>query len=149
MEGCSALIARRSTKKTRKSHRQRNVPRGISVGVRIKLTCLMVSLLMALKVCWRHASRYVNLVSPEIAYTDRFQKVADYIHDVEDFGDLPPSLLLRLGQILSRRRAVTPKTLDLFLRPQYRSIDLFDCASKYLLLHNTRAILTLGRPRFG
>lgn len=58
------------------------------------------------------------------------QKVADYIHDVEDFGDLPPSLLLRLGQILSRRRAVTSKTLDLFLRPQYKSIDLFDCASK-------------------
>ncbi|CAG8289245.1 unnamed protein product [Penicillium olsonii] len=56
------------------------------------------------------------------------KKVADYIHDVEDFGDLPPSLLLRLGQILSRRRAVTPKTLDLFIRPQYRSIDLFDCA---------------------
>lgn len=58
------------------------------------------------------------------------QKVADYIHDVEDFGDLPPSLLLRLGQILSRRRAVTSKTLDLFLRPQYKTIDLFDCASK-------------------
>ncbi|KAK9848532.1 hypothetical protein MYU51_016557 [Penicillium brevicompactum] len=56
------------------------------------------------------------------------KKVADYIHDVEDFGDLPPSVLLRLGQILSRRRAVTPKTLDLFLRPQYKSIDLFDCA---------------------
>ncbi|KAJ5555442.1 hypothetical protein N7535_007877 [Penicillium sp. DV-2018c] len=56
------------------------------------------------------------------------RKVADYIHDIEDFGDLPPSLLLRLGQILSRRRAVTPRTLDLFLRPQYTSIDLFDCA---------------------
>ncbi|KAJ5971154.1 uncharacterized protein N7479_001072 [Penicillium vulpinum] len=55
-------------------------------------------------------------------------KVADYIHDIEDFGDLPPSLLLRLGQILSRRRAVTSRTLDLFLRPQYTSIDLFDCA---------------------
>jgi DNA repair protein RAD7 len=58
------------------------------------------------------------------------QKVADYIHDIEDFGDLPPSLLMRLGQILSRRRAVTSRTLDLFLRPQYTSIDLFDCASK-------------------
>ncbi|OQE00125.1 hypothetical protein PENVUL_c058G02995 [Penicillium vulpinum] len=56
------------------------------------------------------------------------KKVADYIHDIEDFGDLPPSLLLRLGQILSRRRAVTSRTLDLFLRPQYTSIDLFDCA---------------------
>lgn len=60
--------------------------------------------------------------------------MADYIHDVEDFGDLPPSLLLRLGQILSRRRAVTSRTLDLFLRPQYTSIDLFDCASMFDLL---------------
>ncbi|OQD69341.1 hypothetical protein PENPOL_c002G01402 [Penicillium polonicum] len=56
------------------------------------------------------------------------KKVAVHIHDIEDFGDLPPSLLLRLGQILSRRRAVTSRTLDLFLRPQYTSIDLFDCA---------------------
>ncbi|OQD88919.1 hypothetical protein PENANT_c003G02288 [Penicillium antarcticum] len=54
--------------------------------------------------------------------------VADNIHDVDEFGDLPPSLLLRLGQILSRRRAVTSRTLELFLRPRYKSIDLFDCA---------------------
>ncbi|KAJ5766389.1 uncharacterized protein N7511_004005 [Penicillium nucicola] len=56
------------------------------------------------------------------------KKVADNINDVDEFGDLPPSLLLRLGQILSRRRAVTSRTLELFLRPRYKSIDLFDCA---------------------
>ena len=61
------------------------------------------------------------------------QKVADHIHDVDEFGDLPPSLLLRLGQILSRRRSVTSRTLNLFLRPRYKSIDLFDCASRFKL----------------
>lgn len=106
---------------------------------------------MVRKVYWKHASRYVNLVLLDLDGTMLIvlQKVADYIHDVEDFGDLPPSLLLRLGQILSRRRAVTPKTLDLFLRPQYTAIDLFDCASEYIPPHDTRAVLILARIGYG
>lgn len=57
------------------------------------------------------------------------QKVADNINDVEEFGDLPPPVMLRLSQILSRRRAVTSKTLDLFLRPEHKEINIYDCAS--------------------
>lgn len=59
------------------------------------------------------------------------QKVADNINDVEEFGDLPPPLMLKLSHILSRRRAITPRTLELFLRSQHRELDLYDCASKY------------------
>ncbi|KAJ5664746.1 hypothetical protein N7462_011559 [Penicillium macrosclerotiorum] len=56
------------------------------------------------------------------------KKVAENINDVEEFGDLPPALMHRLSQILSRRRAVTSKTLDLFLRPQNKEINIYDCA---------------------
>ncbi|KAL1983914.1 hypothetical protein VTN96DRAFT_9767 [Rasamsonia emersonii] len=56
------------------------------------------------------------------------KKVADNINDVEEFGDLPPQLLHRLSQILSKRRVITPRTLQLFLRPDLDSIDIYDCA---------------------
>ncbi|PYH43443.1 DNA repair protein Rad7, protein, partial [Aspergillus saccharolyticus JOP 1030-1] len=56
------------------------------------------------------------------------KKVADTINDIEEFGDLPPQLLLRLSQILSKRRVMTPRTLNLFLRPDFDRIDIFDAA---------------------
>lgn len=55
------------------------------------------------------------------------RKVADNIHDVDEFGDLPQSLLKRLSQILSKRRVVTSRTLDLFLRPDLDAVDVYDC----------------------
>lgn len=67
-----------------------------------------------------------------------FQKVADNINDVEEFGDLPDTLLNRLSQILSRRRVITARTLDLFLRPDLTAIAIYDCASKFDLLRGTR-----------
>ncbi|KAL4866397.1 hypothetical protein BDV12DRAFT_210565 [Aspergillus spectabilis] len=54
------------------------------------------------------------------------KKVADNINDIEEFGDLPWQLLRRLSQILSKRRAMTPRTLNLFLRPDLGSIDIYD-----------------------
>lgn len=59
------------------------------------------------------------------------QKVAENIDDVEEFGNLPPPVMHRLSQILSRRRAVTPRTLDLFLRPEHKEINIYDCASEF------------------
>ncbi|KAB8068337.1 leucine rich repeat protein [Aspergillus leporis] len=56
------------------------------------------------------------------------KKVADNINDIEEFGDLPSQLLLRLSQILSKRRVLTPRTLNLFLRPGLDSIDIYDSA---------------------
>ncbi|KAJ5777076.1 hypothetical protein N7520_000322 [Penicillium odoratum] len=56
------------------------------------------------------------------------KKVADNIDDVEEFGDLPPVVQHRLSQILSRNRAVTRKTLDLFLRPEHKELNIYDCA---------------------
>ncbi|MCJ1391157.1 hypothetical protein MMC18_004019 [Xylographa bjoerkii] len=55
------------------------------------------------------------------------EKVADNINDVEEFGDLPQALLDRLSQILSKRRVITSRTLDLFLRSDLDSISVYDC----------------------
>ncbi|KAL2821028.1 hypothetical protein BJX63DRAFT_251148 [Aspergillus granulosus] len=54
------------------------------------------------------------------------KKVADNINDIDEFGDLPAQLLRRLSQILSKRRALTPRTLNLFLRPDLGFIDIYD-----------------------
>lgn len=75
-----------------------------------------------------------------------FQKVADNINDVEEFGDLPDTLLNRLSQILSRRRVITARTLDLFLRPDLTAIAIYDCASKFDLLRGTRVWTCLLIP---
>jgi DNA repair protein RAD7 len=56
------------------------------------------------------------------------RKVADVVNDIDDFGDLPPNLLHRLSEILSKNRAVTSRVLNLFLRPDVKSIDVYDCA---------------------
>ncbi|WEW60099.1 UV-damaged DNA-binding protein rad7 [Emydomyces testavorans] len=56
------------------------------------------------------------------------KKVADNVHDIEEFGDLPQRLLHRLSQILSKRRVLTPRTLELFLRRDVNSFDIYDCA---------------------
>ncbi|KAJ5732811.1 hypothetical protein N7493_004292 [Penicillium malachiteum] len=56
------------------------------------------------------------------------KKIAENIDDVEGFGDLPPPVMRRLSQILSRNRAITPVILDLFLKPYARHLDIFDCA---------------------
>ncbi|MCJ1474681.1 hypothetical protein MMC13_003341 [Lambiella insularis] len=55
------------------------------------------------------------------------EKVADNINDVDEFGDLPDSLLDRLSQILSKRRVITTRTLDLFLRSDLSTVAIYDC----------------------
>lgn len=56
------------------------------------------------------------------------KKVSKHIEDIEDFGDLPLSVMRRLSQILSRRRAVTPKVLKLFLQSHHTELNIYDCA---------------------
>jgi len=56
------------------------------------------------------------------------KKVADVVNDIEEFGDLPQSLLDRLSQILSRKRVLNPRTLQLFLQPGTDRIAVYDCA---------------------
>ena len=54
------------------------------------------------------------------------RKVADVVTDIDDFGDMPQTLLDRLSQILSRKRVFTSRTLNLFLREDCDTIDVYD-----------------------
>jgi DNA repair protein RAD7 len=56
------------------------------------------------------------------------RRVADVVHDVEEFGDMPQNLLDRLSQILSKQRVLTSRVLELFLRQDLARIDIYDCA---------------------
>lgn len=56
------------------------------------------------------------------------RKVAANIGDIEEFGELPQSLLDRLSQILSQRRALDPRTLELFLQADSTRIAIYDAA---------------------
>lgn len=56
------------------------------------------------------------------------KKVADVVNDIEEFGDLPQNLLDRLSQILSKKRVLNPRTLQLFLQPGIDRIAVYDCA---------------------
>lgn len=53
--------------------------------------------------------------------------IADNVHDVEEFGDLPQNLLERLSEIFSKRRVLTSRTLDLFLRSNMDHVKITDC----------------------
>ncbi len=55
------------------------------------------------------------------------RKVANVVNDIEEFGDLPEDILYRLSQILSKQRVLTPRVLDLFLRPDVDRINVYDC----------------------
>ena len=55
------------------------------------------------------------------------RRVADVVHDIEEFGDLPQNLLDRLSQILSKQRVLSSRVLELFLRPDTDRIAIFDC----------------------
>ena len=76
-------------------------------------------------------------------HTDGVQEVANNIHDVDELGDLPPALLDPLSKILSRRRAITSRTLDLFLRPDLCTIQVYDCGSKYFRSQGTKSLTLL------
>ncbi len=56
------------------------------------------------------------------------RKVAANIVDIEEFGDLPESLLDRLSQLLSQKRALDPRTLELFLQSDATRIAIYDAA---------------------
>ena len=57
------------------------------------------------------------------------QVIGDNIHDIDEFGDLPQTLLDRLSQLLSKKRLLTRRTMDFFIQTDLNVITLYDCAS--------------------
>lgn len=56
------------------------------------------------------------------------EKVVKHSEDIDDLGDLPQSLLERLGEIFTKKRVMKPKTLPLFLRSDNDAVVIHDCA---------------------
>ncbi len=56
-------------------------------------------------------------------------KVADVVNDIDEFGEIPQNVLDRLSQILSKRRVVTGRTIDLFVRDDIDQFDVYDSAN--------------------
>lgn len=54
--------------------------------------------------------------------------VAQYIDDVEELGELSVSSLNRIARILCKNRRLTPHTIQLFLRPEIKSLEFWDCS---------------------
>ncbi|KZF24641.1 F-box and leucine-rich repeat protein 20 [Xylona heveae TC161] len=84
------------------------------------------------------------------------EKVADNINDVDEFGDLPQTLLDRLSQILSKKRVITSRTLDLFLRPDLDKVAIYDAGKLeshdfvkiFAVIPNLRHLLLLHAGQF-
>ena len=55
------------------------------------------------------------------------RRVANVVHDIEDFGDMPRDLLERLSQIFSKQRVLTSRVLQLFLNADLDRISIYDC----------------------
>ncbi|KAI9730941.1 MAG: hypothetical protein M1818_008016 [Claussenomyces sp. TS43310] len=56
------------------------------------------------------------------------ETLAKNVDLAEDLGDMPPNLVHRLAMILSKRRLLTPNTLNLFLRPGSDTVTVFEGA---------------------
>ncbi|KAI9671578.1 MAG: hypothetical protein M1817_003630 [Caeruleum heppii] len=56
------------------------------------------------------------------------QTVAANIHEVDDFGEVPMTILDQLSRILSKKRVLTSRTIDLFLNPAYDTVKVYDAA---------------------
>lgn len=56
------------------------------------------------------------------------ETLAKNVDQAEDFGDLPPRLVDRLAAILSKKRLLVSKTLDLFLKPTADTVTIYDGA---------------------
>ncbi|KAJ3316852.1 hypothetical protein HDU93_004255, partial [Gonapodya sp. JEL0774] len=53
--------------------------------------------------------------------------ICDNIEDVEEFGDIPQPVKIRIGQILSKHRTLSTSNVRLFLTPTDDAVKLTDC----------------------
>ncbi|TPX33728.1 hypothetical protein SmJEL517_g03401 [Synchytrium microbalum] len=54
--------------------------------------------------------------------------VAENIDSVDEFGDIPDDIKIKISKILSRNRTLDLRTMNLFLGPHERTVELFDCS---------------------
>jgi DNA repair protein RAD7 len=58
------------------------------------------------------------------------EKLAKHSEDIDEFGDMPESIMNRLSEIFSKKRAMTSNTFKLFLQPDMTSLSIHEAACK-------------------
>jgi DNA repair protein RAD7 len=58
------------------------------------------------------------------------EKLAKHSEDIDEFGDMPDSLMNRLSEIFSKKRAMTSNTVKLFLQPDMTKLAIHEAACK-------------------
>ncbi|KAI5206730.1 RNI-like protein [Aureobasidium subglaciale] len=70
------------------------------------------------------------------------EKVAQYHEDVDELGELPEPVMLRLAEIFAKKRLLNPKTLKLFVRPDSDTVCVHDAA--YLEVEDYQGICAVA-----
>jgi DNA repair protein RAD7 len=70
------------------------------------------------------------------------EKVAQYHEDVDELGELPEPVMLRLAEIFAKKRVLNPKTLKLFVRPDSDAVCIHDAA--YLEVEDYQGICAVA-----
>jgi DNA repair protein RAD7 len=60
--------------------------------------------------------------------------LAKYADDVEDLGEMPEGIMMKLSEIFSKKRATNPQTFKLFLQPGMDTVAIHEAASRFLFL---------------
>jgi DNA repair protein RAD7 len=58
------------------------------------------------------------------------EKLAKHSEDIDEFGEMPDSIMNRLSEIFSKKRAMTSTTFKLFLQPDMHTVALHEAACK-------------------
>jgi DNA repair protein RAD7 len=58
------------------------------------------------------------------------EKLAKHADDIDEFGDMPESIMNRLSEIFSKKRAMNSTTFKLFLQPDLDKVQIPEAACK-------------------
>ena len=58
------------------------------------------------------------------------EKLAMHSEDIDEFGEMPENIMNRISEIFSKKRAMNPTTMKLFLQPDMESVAIHEAAGK-------------------
>ena len=56
------------------------------------------------------------------------EKLAKHAEDIEELGEMPESIMNRISEIFSKKRAMNPATMKLFLQPDTENVAIHEAA---------------------
>lgn len=59
------------------------------------------------------------------------EKLAKHAEDIDEFGEMPEPIMMRLSEIFSKKRAMNHTTFKLFLQPDMDQVTIHEAACKF------------------